>query len=34
MNLTIVECSLAVFWIGFIALHGWIMRAPAEEVAS
>ena len=34
MNLTLVECSLALFWAGFIGLHVWIMRTPAEEVAS
>ncbi len=34
MNITIVECALALFWAGFVGLHIWILRRPAEELAS
>lgn len=31
MTPTIVDISLAVFWAGFIGLHIWLIKSPADD---
>jgi hypothetical protein len=32
MNATVIEAALALFWLGYLGLHLWLLRAdPVEE---
>jgi hypothetical protein len=32
MNATVIEAVLAMFWLGYLGLHLWLLRAdPVEE---
>ncbi len=32
MNATVIEAALALFWLGYLGLHLWLLRAdPLEE---
>ena len=32
MNATVIEAALALFWLGYLGLHLWLMRAdPVED---
>ncbi len=26
-----VEITLVLFWVGYLGLHGWLLRTPAGE---
>jgi len=33
MNTALIEVTLALFWLGYLGLHLWLMRAdPVEEI--
>jgi hypothetical protein len=33
MNTALIEVALALFWLGYLGLHLWLMRAdPVEEI--
>jgi hypothetical protein len=32
MNTTVIEAALALFWLGYLGLHVWLLRAdPVED---
>ncbi len=32
MNATVIEAALALFWLGYLGLHVWLLRAdPVED---
>jgi len=32
MNATVIEAALALFWLGYLGLHLWLLRTdPVEE---
>jgi hypothetical protein len=33
MNNTVIDVSLALFWLAYLGLHVWLVRAdPVEEI--
>ena len=30
-GIQIIEASLVLFWAGYLGLHVWLLRAPADE---
>ena len=31
MNATVIEAALALFWLGYLGLHLWLLRADPVE---
>lgn len=31
MNTTVIEAALALFWLGYVGLHLWLLRADPVE---
>jgi hypothetical protein len=31
MNVTVIEAALVLFWLGFLGLHLWLLRADPVE---
>lgn len=29
----LTEIALVLFWLGYVGLHGWLLRAPNPEAA-
>lgn len=30
----VIEITLALFWLGYLGLHGWLLRAPAGDAVN